>query len=335
MSVSGASIITIAEPGWSNKIEFRVGSVRADWRVNGSGGFSALIPAIAAWDQGIADYTDLWVRWISASGRIWGGICREVAIRFGQTVELSATSFVDELRNIRTGVNYRQAMASAGTIIKRAIVDAPGEFAIFDDIDTDDSGPLISTAWRADNLFQVVDRIARSGNQQYIDHTNDDWTRTLSVRETVGVDKSADIILIEGKHFGDGDMVISTKALANNLLAKSADADWEDAPGAIVEKTDSVEERGLRQAVQRYYGIHSVSGLAARARQELETMSLPRIPVSIPLRADEPQLAEIDPGDIVRLWSWSANFRGTLAISQIVEDEDSGRCTLVGTAVAT
>lgn len=333
MTLSGPSIVTVADPGFTNKRELRVGSVRADWRVNGTGQFSALMPPDEAWRMGIADFTDLWIQWRAPSGRIWGGIVRDVPTTFGQAVELSAASFVDELRNIRTPETYRQGTASAGAIINRALVDAPGEFAIFDEIDVDDQGPLLSTEWRADSVYQVVDRTARSANMQFTDRTNDDWTRTLSVHEAVGEDKSASILFVEGKHFGEGSLTVSTKTLANDILAKSADAEWRNAPGAIVEDSDSLGSRGRRQTTRLYYSLHSIPGLASRARAELVTLAQPQIPITIRVASDDAQLGEIEQGDTVRVWSWSANLRVAMTILTIVDDEDSGQTTLVGRAV--
>lgn len=333
MTLSGPNVITIAGPGWTDKREFRVGSVSADWPVNGIGRFSGLIPAAVAWDQGISDYTDLWLRWRSPSGRLWGGIVRDVVVRLGTTVELSASSFLDELNYLTTRPVYRQAMATAGALIKRAIIDTPGKFAIFDELDTDDVGPLLTAEWRVDRLYQVVQRLADSGNLQYRDELNDDWSRSLRARARVGEDKSADILLIEGRHFGTGSAAKSVKAIANSIYAKSADRDWEDAPGTTVMDLDSYAARGLRQTARRYYGLHSISGLAARARAELVELARPQIPLSIEVRSDEPLLSEIDPGDTIRVWLWSANQRLKLTILQIADDEDRAVTTLTGKAV--
>jgi hypothetical protein len=333
VSLSGPSLVTIADPGYANTREVRVGSVRADWRVGGIGTFSALMTPDEAWAAGIADYTDLWLRWRAPSGRLWGGIVRETPVQFGRSVELAGSSFLDKYRQIRTPERFRPGSASAGAIIRRAIADAPGEVAIFDELDVDDAGPLLNTEVRADTLYQAIERVARSGGLQYLDRVNDDWTRTLSVREAVGADKTASILFVEGIHFGDGSTVPSTKTLANDILAKSADADWRDAPGIVVQDADSIEARGVSQATRLYAGLHSRMGLAARAREELRTLAQRQMPISFPVLSDEPQLGEVEPGDTVRVWSWSANARLRMTIVQIVDDEDSGRTTLVGRAV--
>lgn len=333
VAIAGASVVTIAEPGGGNQRELRVAGCSTGWVVNAAGTFSGFLPVTQAWKQGISDYTDYWLKYRAKSGRIFGGVVRETAIRMGQTVELSATSFVDELKNINTFPDYDQGSAPAGTQIRRALTDAPGERAIFDEIKADDAGLLLTNDWKSDNLYQIVDRVARTANLQYTDKTGADWRRTLYVGESVGEDKTGSILLIEGKHFGSGDLVISARNLKNKILAKSADSDWKDAPGVIVLDTDSVELRGARETTVRYYGVHSVSGLTSRARADLVTASVVQIPLSFAVPSGLPELAEIEQGDTIRVWLWSANARYAMTVTQIVEDEMQGKTTLTGKAV--
>lgn len=332
MAVSGGSLLTVAGVGWDDKREIRVGSVRADWRVNGAGTLSALLPVDAAWRQGLDSYLGTWVRWQSRAGRYWGGAVRDVAVRFGNYVELSCSTFVDELKTMRARTLYKQASATAGTLARRAITDAPGQRAIFTDIEVDDSGPLFGYEARADKVFQIIDRVARSSGMQYTDVTGEDWSRTFLFREKVGTDLRGRILYVEGRHFGEGSAALSTRNMVNNLLAKSADRDWVDAPGAIVRSTDSIETYGESEDVRRYYGVHSKSGLAAKARAELATLAAPLVPLSFAVRNDDPQLAEIDQGDTIGVCSWSANAQYDLVITSIVDNEDTGETTITGAA---
>jgi hypothetical protein len=334
MTSIGPQTIILADAGWSNKREVRVGNVSANWQINGIGRLSALVPIREAWRQGIDDYTDLELYWKHPTMGVWAGVVKMTRVRSGETLELSARSLVRKLRKSRVNRTYSQRRGSAGALVFRALQDGNGERPLFDQIRVDDAGPLISVDWRADDRFTVVDRLAKASGQQYRVDLNDDWTSTFQFRQRVGEEKQGEILLAEGYNVADVEIVTNADDIENDILAVSADDDWADAAFTYVRDGKSIRDRGRQQGTRRYYGLNSPGALAERALVELKQYRTPTIAVTLTMSARSPLLAEIREGDRVRLWSTSANGRYLFDIERRALNDASGVVYLYGTAEA-
>lgn len=334
MANIGAATVILTGPGWSDKREVRVGNISASWGINTIGRLSAMVPIREAWRQGIDDYNDLYVIWQHPVMGYWAGRIHTVRTRSGQVLEISADSLVSKLRKTTTRRTYFEQRASAGALIFRALQDNGHERPLFDRIEFDDAGPMMSVEWRAEDRYQIVNRLAQAGNLQYRVDFSSRWRTTFQVRQQVGEDKSGDILLAEGYNVADVEITTSTADIENKILAVSADDDWADAMFVRVGDGASIAEHGLRQGTRRYNGVTSPGVLAGLATAELKRTAQPSIAVRLRMTARDNVLKEIEEGDRVRLWSSSANGRYLLDIERRAINDATGAVQLFGTAVA-
>ena len=330
MASLGPQTVILADPGGGNKREVRVGNISASWQINGIPRLSALMPLRDAWRQGIDDYTDLELYWQHPTCGMWGGIVKRTRAS-GQTLELGARGMVRKLKKSTVRRTYFQARGSAGALVARALQDGNGERPLFNAIEVDDAGPLISVEWRGDDRFQVVDRLAKASGQQYRVDVAEDFTTTFQFGVRAGEDKTGSVLIAEGYNAGDMDIIIDSENVENRILAVSAADDWADAAWTIVADGKSIRDRGLHQGTRRYYGLTSPGALAERARVELNELRNPTMVATVTMSARTGLLAEITEGDRVRLWSASMNRRFFFDIEQRAINESTGQVALVGT----
>lgn len=334
MSTLGPQTVMLAGPGWTDKREVRVGNISASWMVNGIGRFSGMIPVREAWRQGVDDYHDLYLVYRHPVMGYWVGIIKETRTRSGQVLEFSARSLVRKLRKTTTRRTYVQQRASAGALVFRALQDNGHERPLFDRIEFDDAGPLMSVEWHADDRFQIVDRLAKAAGMQYRVDFSSAWRTTFQFRQRVGEDKSGDVLLAEGVNVSDVEIVKSTDEIENKILAVSADDEWADAPFVRVADGASIAEHGLAQGTRRYSGVSSPGVLAGRALQELRDVSQPKIAITLRMSARDSILADIREGDRVRLWSESANARYLFDVERRALNDATGDVQVFGSGVA-
>lgn len=332
MTLSGVSTLTIARPGWVDKRELRVASVAANWRVNGVASLVARLPARDAWLLGVENYLDRWVRLDHPTMGTWGGICKQTRVVTGETLELSCRSFVRLLGKKRTVRVDRPRSGTPGELAWRALQTAPGERPLFDKYEIDGGGEILSVTWQADDRGQVIDRLASASGFQYDVRLDDDWSRVFCFGRRIGSDKTGDVLFAEGYQIGRVDITTDTDDLENNILAVSADDDWETTPWAIEQNGASVQQYGVAEGTRRYYGLRNATALRSRARAELALTALPSTKITIRVRDTEPLLREIRHGDTIRVWSATANAQYVVRIEQRSVNVDRGEVTLSGIA---
>lgn len=336
MGLSGLSLLTIADRGWSNKKELRVANVTASWRINAPGKLSATLSTREAWLLGISDFKGKFIRWDHPTLGPWGGVVLETQVSMGRgTLELSAESFVTNMRKKRTRKSYKQVSAPAGSIVFRAFADVAVNNLHYDSIGIDTDGDPISYQWRGDDLFTLVSSVARTSGKSFDVTLADDWSINFQFRNQTGTNRAYNVLLVEGYQIPDGTLTASLVPAFNDILAVSADAnDWSKAPSAVALLGSSIQTYGHMQDTRKYYGLSSKQALYTQAKVDLLTIGTPVKPITLRLSDREPQLADFIQGDTIRVWSADANERYLVTIAGRAVDADSGTVTLVGTAVS-
>ncbi|MCC6313432.1 MAG: hypothetical protein IT337_05430 [Thermomicrobiales bacterium] len=333
MGASGLSLLTIAGRQWSDKRELRVASVSASWPASNAGRLSAMLSAREAWLLGIDDYLGTYVRFDHPTMGPWAGKIEATNINIdGASIELVCESMAGAMKKRRTKKAQRQASAPAGSHVLRAFADLAVNDLPYDDIQADTDGDPIARTWNADDLFNVVTGLARESEHAFDVTIDDDWLVAFAFRRQLGEDKTGDVVLAEGYQIAGGSIVPTVANLVNDLLVASGEVNWRDATTTAVVNPASAQTYGLRQGTARYDGFSSPQALATRARIDLQRRGVPTIPVSFKLSDREPLLAEIRTGDIIRVWSASANAMYLVSVTGRSVDAESGVATLVGNA---
>ena len=329
---SALSTITLASRGWQDAQSVSVASVSASWGVSEIGRFSAILTVEQVRKLGFTSLLGLWVLWEHPTLGRWGGVVEDRNVDlFRGTIELGGASFATLMRKKRTSRSQRISSAPAGSLWLRAVTDVQTDQDLdIDEANADEGGNLLTWEWRGDDLFQVTDALARAANHEYDVYLNDDLRIVAEFRERVGADKRGYVLLIEGRDVLGGTVAESTYDLINDILAVSGDDDWADADHAIVTNPDSIDLYGRQQATSAYDYATRRASLIPRAQEELVTLSVPSIPVTVRVAASNPQLSLFGVGDTVTLWSATANKHYDYRVLSRAIAADEGEVTLSG-----
>lgn len=334
----GASVLTMANPGWHRKRSLTAGEFALSWNVGKSGLLSAKIPARTAATLasvlGRRDLKGAWVAWRSPQLGNWGGIIRRNPTDVGDgLMELSADSFEVLFKGVLTRRTYLTATGSAGNLALNVITDSATDRQLWiDDIAADDTGPTMSIEWRGDDLYDVLDELAQSSGYEWNVFLNDDWTIAFRFRKRIGSSKLGAVLYAEGYNIAsiDNQVQPSIETLANDIRAVPGDQLWETAPGAIATDSDSIVTYGRQAYTRRYVDLSGPASLETRARSDLILAAQPATPATIVVPVTDRQLPDVRIGDSVRYWSARQNARYELRIMSISYEAASGQVKLAG-----
>lgn len=335
MALSGLSLLTIAERGWEDRREVRAANISASWAVSSTGRLSAMLSAREAWLLGISDYLGRWVKWDHPTLGTWSGVIEDTHINMGAgTVELACASMTSLMKKRRTRKRQRTSSSPAGSLVYRIFSDLAVNDIPYDLILCDTDGDPVTIRWNADDVYNVVSGLARTSNHQFDATTDDEWLTTFQFRAHVGSDKTADVVLYEGYQIADGTITPSLANVVNDILAVSAEGNWDDAQSIAVVDGPSMQTYGRRQDTRRYYGFTTGQALATRARVDLQSTAGLTVPLSLKMSDRAPELNEIRQGDTIRVRSSSANAHYLMMVTGRSVDAESGYVTVVGLAEA-
>lgn len=195
--------LTLSEFGGGNARTLAVAGIQASWELSGMGSFSAFTTPEALADAGLwGSLAGKWLTWAHATAGEWGGVCIGKPSSRGLT-EIAAEGFAVLARGREVIATPRldQMSATAGGTIRRAlggIVDGIPTF--FDTGSWDESGDATVMAIDGrDLLSDVLLAASNDGGCEWIVDAN----RLLSFGQTLGVDLSATVVLVENREIVD------------------------------------------------------------------------------------------------------------------------------------
>lgn len=333
--MSTSLLITVANHGWRNRRVIEVSSASCGWEVGKARTLSVSLPASDAHRLGFSELKGLWVRMDFGGLGPWGGIIRRNPTEtLSGTMELSCDSFHMLLKHIRTPRTYRQASAPAGALWMRALADCATDRRLWlDSYAADEDGPLLTTEWRGDDLYDLTDYLATNSNHEWDVTLNDDWSITGEFRRTIGRRKQS--LLADGYNVAVGGVSPSSETIVNDIIAVSDDQQWETAPGVIVTDADSLAMPWGRQAeTRRYAGVTGVDSLYVRAKQDLARDASPAIPATVVIAATDMAAYDIRQGDTVPYWSARQNAQYDFRVRSRAFSTEDGQLQLGGECVA-
>lgn len=331
MALSGLSLLTIADRGFADKREIRAANIAASWIVNGTGRLSAMLSSREAWLLGIDDYLGKFVRWDHPTMGIWGGRIEDVSVNIGAgSVEISCASFATLMKKRRTRKRQQPSNAPAGSLVYRVFADLAVNDIPYDSILCDTDGEPVLQRWNADDVYNVVSNLARISGHQFDVTLDEEWQIAFRFRTRVGTDRTADVVLHEGYQISDGTPVHSLANVVNDILAVSAEGNWDDAESIAVVDGPSSQQYGRLQDTRRYYGFTTGQALATRARVDLATTATVMVPLTLKLSDRTPELAEFTQGDTIRVRSASSNQLYLMLVTGRSVDAETGYATIVG-----
>lgn len=334
MGYSGLSTLIVANERWADARMVPVTNIAASWAVSQVGILSAMLSCRQALLTGIGELKGRWVRWDHHTMGTWVGVCLDdPADLDAGTIELSCESMHRQLKKRRTGFDEAPEPAPVGTLALRAIASANVDRDIWiDRFRADEDGPWITRSWRGDDLFDVIDALAQESGYEYDVFLADDGLLEFDFRRQIGGDYRQTILVAEGYDIAGGQVQPSIADLVNDRLAVSSDEQWADSSRTIVEHPVSRDTYGRMQDTEQYdYATHP-SALRTRAEQDLATLALPAISITIRIPDRRPVLKRIRHGDTIRLWIASKNRQYDFRVTSRAINVDDGMVTLAGTA---
>jgi hypothetical protein len=188
-----------------------------------------------------------------------------------ETTELVWRTWDVELDGRRTPRLMLAGAATAGAIVKRSIEDRDrASTPLRLSVNADEQGASIPASHRAADLRALLRDATRIANIEYrVSHSS----RAIESGVRVGTDKSASVVLIEGKHVVGGRVGYDLESIHNEVFAVPADTPYGRARGITVRDEEGISVHGLRQTTVVFPGMESRGQLRTAAENTLKRLT--------------------------------------------------------------
>ncbi len=308
----------------------RVGAygIRASREVSAHGALSFFIPEDDALGLGALDWLGRWVSWRHSSGFPWGGIL--TAPRPGTGAwEITAHSWEAMFNRRRTPPRAKPLTATPGGAMLRLINEVANDDALpLGDRLIDEGGDGVRLDTRAMDLYRnALPSLATVGAFEW---TIDPVTRDLSAGPRVGIDRTADFRLCEGRHIGPvSPLDYDLWTVVNDWYGVPTKRNPNSLPGMVVDDDASIAAYG------RLQDTVAVNELDRHALRPILTRRLSQ--TKEPLPSGTLTLLDVDGcfgwfdvGDVVRCTIDSAGLEVGFRVMSLGLDNDAGRMDVSG-----
>lgn len=190
--------VIISDHGGGNSRRVPIVAASASWEISGIGKFSAFatMDDLRAAGAG-GELTDAWLEWVHPVAGRWGGTITGRPISDGLP-EITAESWASLLRGFVIEHWLRPVAGQPGGLMRRALIDAGANGDSFITLGTIDEGGIpIEARFGAEDVLE--DTLATLGDEGDMEWLVDE-DRTFHARRRFGVDRSASVRLVEGRH---------------------------------------------------------------------------------------------------------------------------------------
>lgn len=303
--LGGGMVVIVADHGWRNPVYLPVSAPSASWQVSTVSRFSAQLSARLAMSIASGDLKGKLLRYDDPLMGPWGGeIKRNPTQTRAGTMELSADSLHGRMRGILTPISSKTMSGSPGQLAMRLITRSPSRKRLgFDSMVASSGGPVSRLDLRADDLYDVIEKLAADNDHEFNCTLNDDGTVDWVFQHRVGSDLTGSVILADNWNVTDIQLSPTIDEITNEIIAVSDEAAWPSAQKRRVIDSDSQAAYEPQAETRQYPGSSGPASLVARAKQDLMVDAVPAIPATVLVPGNHPVLRLIREGDTVRLWS--------------------------------
>lgn len=327
--MSARSSDVIISDRWGGS-PFRAGAygIRASREVSAHGTLSFFVPATDALNLGARAWKGRWITWRHSSGFTWGGIV--TATRPGSGAwEVAAHSWEAMFVKRRTPPRAKPLTATPGGAMLRLINEAANDDALpLGERFADEGGDGVRLDTRAVDLYRnAFSSLATAGAFEW---TIDAETRDLHCGPRVGIDRTADFRLCEGKHIADFPPLDDDLwNVTNDWYGVPTKRNPNSLPGMVVDDDASIAAYG------RLQDTVTVNELDRHALRPILTrrLALTKDPLpsgTLPLIDVDGCFNWFDVGDTVRCTLDSAGLEVGFRVMSLGLDNEGGRMDVSG-----
>jgi hypothetical protein len=325
--------VTIAGAGGIDPIRLPALAPTASWAVRPPGTFAAeLRPADALDAFGTIDLRGRWLTWDHPTAGRWSGVITQAHWSKGQgAVSLGARDFSFLLAKKRTAKEYDLTPAPSGSHVYRVVADASRVHALWlTELAIEALGAPVPLAARGQMVLDVLDGLARDGDAE--------WrvtpARVLEWRARLGVDRTADVALVEDRHIIDVDWTADLEAVTNDLLVIPSNADYQRTEAVAVEYAERIATLGTRmQDTLVVTDRISEAGLRPQAEAALRRLAYQGEVLTLILTDADGCFGWFAEGDTVTVLLPTINRRLAFRVMVRSIDVGTGRMTVTGDVV--
>jgi len=323
--IAATSTLTVCDEGWQRPRTIPASQVVATWAINQPATLSAIVTMADVARLGRTDLIGAWVSWEHPIQGTFGGVIDDDPFDLDNgTIALTATGIGESLLMDRTTpVLLEPDTGHAGALIRRAMtLSQTADPLPFRSVQWDESGPVAEVEWRGEPIWDVIQNVLDQTGQEMQITIDRDRNIDLVIREQIGTDRTASVLIAEGYQVAGGRIDHSRLSVTNDITGIAADEDWERSANARIENETSRARYGRRQAVRRYENVVSPLSVKAKVRTDIRNEAVAPYLPTITLPPMHKVGLKIREGDTIRYWSKAAN-RETLfrVYSRTIRDE--------------
>ncbi len=321
----------ISEAGMDNPKRLPMNGVDCSWRVNARGDASAEFQTSVLKAAGVLDCEGYWLSFrihqMGAYGS-WAGVVQQIRHDGASgTTEIAAQSNEALLDARRTAKAYTISDGDAGGIAKKVVADNGWEGSAY--LQGYRIGPtgLVDIAIRAEQVIDAVDQLAALADAEW----RVTWDRYFEFADRLGVDRTATVVLLEGRDVGASwEIIRDVRPRVNDLLAMSGVDRYARKTAVVVLDEVSVEAIGQRQGAIVFPYLIKESLLRPAAKKELARLARLGRGATLDVLNTRGAWAAFAEGDTVRLRLPSVGIRADLRIMVRTYSSSSDQLTISG-----
>jgi len=333
--MSAALAVVISEAGLDDPKRIPANGIDCSWRINARGDASIEIETSVLRATGLLDCEGFGLSFrIQKMGLFgyWSGVIQQ--IRFdgaSGTTEIAAQTNEALLDARRTAKSYDVTDGDAGGIAAKVIADNGWEGSAF--IAGYRIGPtgLADISIRAEQVVDAIDQLAALVDGEW----RVTWDRWFEFADRLGVDRTATVVLLEGRDVGaTWEIIRDVRPRVNDLLAMSGVDAYTRKTAVVVLDSVSIEEIGQRQGAIVFPYLIKESLLRPAAKKELQRLARLGRGATLDVLDTHGAWSAFAEGDTVRLRLPSVGLTADLRVMVRTYSSSSDQLTISGEWVA-
>ncbi len=322
---------TISEAGLDAPQRLPMNGIDCSWRVNLRGDASAEFDTSVLKAAGLLDCEGYWFQYRQPDMGVngyWSGVIQQIRHDGSTgTTEVAAQTNEALLDARRTAKDYTVSDGDAGGIAKKVVADNGWEGSAY--IQGYRIGPtgLVDIAIRAEQVVDAIDQLAALADAEW----RVTWDRWFEFADFLGVDRTATVVLLEGRDVGASwEIIRDVRPRINDLLAMSGVDRYRRKTAVVVLDSVSVEEIGQRQSAMVFPYLIKESLLRPAAKKELARLARLGRGATLEVLNTRGAWAAFAEGDTVRLRLPSVGLRADMRVMVRTYSSSSDQLTISG-----